>query len=65
MIDTLVGLLILVIVLGIVLYLLLMLIDMLPIEGSFKQIAKILLILICVLVVLARALPLLGIHVLT
>ncbi len=65
MIDTLIGLLILVIVIGIVLYLLMMIIDMLPIEGNFKQIAKVLLILICVLIILARALPLIGVHALT
>lgn len=64
MIDGLIALLIIVIVVGIVFWLLSLLIDMLPIEGNFKQIAKILLILICVLVVLARALPLLGVHVL-
>lgn len=64
MIDGLIALLIIVIVVGIVFWLISLLIDMLPIEGNFKQIAKILLILICVLVVLARALPMLGVHVL-
>lgn len=62
MIDGLVGLLILIVVLGIVLYLLLMIIDLIPMEGTFKQIAKILLILICVLILLSRVLPLIGVH---
>lgn len=64
MIDGLIALLILVIVLGIVLWLLIWCIDMLPIQEPFKQVARVLLILICVLVLLARALPLLGVHVL-
>ena len=64
MVDGLIALLILVVVVGIVFYLVSLLIDMLPIEGNFKQIAKILLILICVLIILTRALPMLGIHVL-
>ncbi len=61
MIGALIGLLILVVIVGIVTYLLLLLLDMLPIEGGFKQIARVLLILIAVLIVLARALPLLGV----
>jgi hypothetical protein len=62
MIDSLIALLIVVIVIGIVFYLLSLLIDMMPIEGNFKQIAKVLLILICVLIVLAKALPMIGVH---
>lgn len=65
MIEGLVGLLILVVIVGIVLWLCMLLIDMLPIEGNFKQIAKVLLILICILILLARALPMLGVHVLS
>lgn len=61
MISALVGLLVLVVILGIVLYLVLMLIDMIPMDGGFKQVAKVLLILIALLIVLARALPMLGI----
>lgn len=63
MISALVTLIVLVIVIGIVLYLLNMLIEMLPMDGNFKQIAKILLILVAVLIVLARALPLLGVNI--
>ena len=63
MISTLIGLLILVIVLGIIVYLLTLVIDMLPMDGNFKQIAKVLLILIAVLIVLLRALPLIGVNI--
>jgi len=59
--DTLIGLLILVIVVGIVLYLLMLLLDRIPMDDGFKQIAKVLLVLICVLIVLAKALPLIGV----
>ena len=61
--NGLIALLVAVIVVGIVLYLLLMLLDRLPMDDGFKQIAKVLLILICVLIILAKALPLLGIAV--
>lgn len=57
----LIGLLILIIVVGIVAYLIKMLIDMLPIDGRFKQIAGILVMLIAVLIILSRALPLIGV----
>jgi hypothetical protein len=62
MVDALIGLFIVVIVVGIVYYLLKLVINLLPIEGNFKQIANLLLLLICVLFILARALPLLGVH---
>jgi len=61
MMNGLIALLILVIVVGIVLYLLILLIDRIPMDEGFKQIAKILLILICILIVLAKALPLIGV----
>jgi hypothetical protein len=60
MIGGLIGLIILVIIVGIVVYLLTLLIDMLPMDARFLHIAKILLILVAFLIVLARALPLLG-----
>lgn len=60
----LIGLLVLIIVVGVVYYLIAMLIDMLPLDGRFKQIAKVLLILICVLIILSRTLPLFGVNVL-
>lgn len=61
MIDALIGLLVLVLVLGIVIYVVKLIIDMIPMDARFKQIAWLLLILIAVLILLARALPLLGI----
>ncbi len=61
MIEGLIGLLIAIIVVGIVAALIMYLIDMIPIDARFKQIAKVLLLLIAVLVILAKALPLLGI----
>ena len=63
MISALVTLIVLVIVIGIVLYLLNLLIEMLPMDGNFKQVAKVLIILVAVLIVLARALPLLGVNI--
>jgi len=62
MVSALVSLLILVVIIGVVLWLVLMLVDALPIEGQFKQVARILVILICVLILLSRALPLAGIN---
>lgn len=64
MINSLIGLIVVIIVIGIVVYLLNMLIDMLPIEGNFKQIVKVLIILVAILIILAKALPLIGISVL-
>ncbi|MGR9413155.1 hypothetical protein [Rhizobium leguminosarum] len=61
MIDSLVALIILLIVVGIVVYLLNMLIDLIPMDGRFKQIAKVLLILVAVLIIIARVLPMLGV----
>lgn len=63
MISALITLLILIIVVGIVYYLLTLLLDMVPMDGKFKQIAKVLLLLVCILVVLMRALPLLGVSI--
>lgn len=61
MTSALIALIVVVIVVGIVLYLATLLIDMIPMDGKFKQIAKILLILVAILIVIDRALPLLGI----
>lgn len=63
MIEGLIALLIAVIVVGIVAGLIVWCIDMLPIEPNFKQIARVLVIVIAVLVILMRALPLLGVSV--
>lgn len=63
MIEALISLLVVVIVVGLVAAIVLYLVEMLPIDGRFKQIARVLVILIALLVVLMRALPLLGIAV--
>lgn len=62
MISGLIALLIAVIVVGIMAWLITYIIDMLPIDGPFKQIAKVLVLLVAVLVILAKALPLLGLE---
>lgn len=59
MINGLIALLIAVIVVGIIAWLITYIIDMLPIDGPFKQIAKVLVLLVAVLIILAKALPLL------
>lgn len=61
MISALISLIVLVIIVGIVLWLATVLIDTLPMDANFKQIAKILIVLVAVLLILARALPLLGV----
>ena len=58
-----IGLLVLVVVVGVVYYLLAPLLDRIPMDEGFKQIARVLLILVCILVVLQRALPLLGVDI--
>ncbi len=59
--NGLIGLLVAIIVVGIVAAIIIYLIDMLPMDGRFKQIARVLVLLIAVLVILVRALPLLGV----
>lgn len=61
MVSALITLLILIVIVGVVYYLLTLILNMLPVEEGFKQIARVLLILICVLVILAKALPLIGV----
>lgn len=63
MIQGLIALLIVILVVGIVAAIIIYLIDLLPIEGNFKQIARVLVLLIAVLIILLRALPLLGVAV--
>jgi hypothetical protein len=60
MIEGLIGLLIVILVVGIVAAVILYCVDLLPIEPNFKQIARVLVMLIAVLIILVRALPLLG-----
>lgn len=63
MINGLIALLIAVIVVGIIAWLITYIIDMLPIDGPFKQIARVLIMLVAVLIILMRALPMLGVHI--
>lgn len=63
MIDGLIGLLVAIIVVGIVAAIIIYLLDMLPIDARFKQIARVLVLLVAVLVILARALPMLGVSI--
>lgn len=61
MVESLIALLILIIALGIVVFVINMLIDLIPMDPRFKSIAKVLLILVAVLILIARALPLIGV----
>jgi hypothetical protein len=63
MINALIALLIVALVVGIVAYVVIYLIDLLPIETNAKQVCRVVVLLIAVLVILARALPLLGVAV--
>lgn len=63
MVESLISLTVLIIIVGIVAWIVLRLLEMLPIEGGFQQIAKALVILVAVLIVLFRALPLLGVSI--
>jgi len=59
--NTLIGLLVLMLIIGVVWYVIQTVIDLLPIDANFKRIAQIILMLIVLLVILNRALPMLGI----
>lgn len=61
MVEGLISLLILCVVVGIIAWLVLWLIDTLPLPAPFGQIARVLIIIIAVLIILYRALPLLGV----
>ena len=63
MIEALIALLIVILVVGIVAWLVVWLIDMLPMDGRFKQIARVIVMVIAVLIILVKALPLLGVQV--
>lgn len=60
--SALISLLITILVVGIVAAVIVYCIDLLPIDGRFKQVARVLVLLIAVLVILVRALPLLGVY---
>jgi hypothetical protein len=63
MIEGLIGLLIVIIVVSVVAGIIYMLISMLPIDARFQQIIRVLILLVAVLIILYRALPLLGVAV--
>lgn len=64
MINALIELLIVIIVVGIVAGLIIWIVEMLPFpDPRWKQIARVLIVLIAVLIVLMRALPMLGVAV--
>lgn len=61
MIEGILALLIAVIVIGIVVAIIMYIIDLIPMDGRFKQIAKVLVMLVACLVLLMKGLPLLGV----
>lgn len=61
MVSGLVALLIAILIVGIVAAVIVYCIDLLPIDPTFKQIARVIVLLIAVLIILMRALPLLGV----
>lgn len=63
MISALITLLVVVIIVGLIAGLVIWLIDMLPMDGRFKQIARVLVVLVAVLIILAKALPLINVPV--
>jgi hypothetical protein len=63
MIEALISLLIVVLVVGLVAWIIIYCVELLPLEANFKQIARAIILVIAVLVILLRALPLLGIAV--
>ena len=63
MVSTLTSVIVLVIIVGIVVYLLSLLLALIPMDGRFKQIAWVLILLVAALIVIQRVLPLLGIAV--
>ena len=61
MVTALIGLLITILVVGLVAAIIIYCIDLLPLDPRFHQAAHILVMLIAVLIILLRALPLLGV----
>lgn len=61
MIESLISLLVLVLVIGIVVWLVLWLISEIPLPAPFGRTARVLVIVIAVLIILFRALPLIGV----
>lgn len=63
MIESLISLLILVVVVGIVAWLVLWVLAELPLPGPLGKVARVLVIVIALLIMLAKALPMLGVAV--
>ena len=63
MVGGLVSLIVLVIIVGIVLMIAKVLLDKIPMDGSFKQIAWLLMVLVAVLIVVYKALPMIGVSI--
>ena len=63
MVGGLVSLIVLVIIVGIVLMIVKVLLDKIPMDGSFKQIAWLLMVLVAVLIVVYKALPMIGVSI--
>jgi hypothetical protein len=63
MVEGLVGLLIAMLIVGLIVALVVYLINMLPIDEPFKSWARIIIVAIGILIIIMRALPLLGVHV--
>ena len=63
MINALISLLIVILVVGLLAWTIIYLIDMLPIEGHFKLIARALVLVIALLIIVMGALPLLGVQI--
>lgn len=61
MTHELIALLILVVVIGVVAWLVLLILDQIPMEAPFKQIARALVMIVALLIVLLKLLPILGI----
>jgi len=61
MAQGLVGLIVLVIVVGVILLIAKLIIDKIPMDDTFRQIAWLLVILLAVVVIVSKALPLMGV----
>jgi len=61
MVSSLIALIVLLIIVGIVLYIATLIVDMIPMDARFKQIAKILKILVAVLICIFKAVPMVGV----
>jgi hypothetical protein len=63
MTSALIGLIFLVIIVGIVVWIVLQLVALLPMDAAFQNIVRGLIIIVAVLIVMYRALPIIGIAV--